>query len=96
MAYRQNVHIHVLPNTWLGRLLAIVAAAALLVLAFFFLTFVLAAVGVMILVALARLLLPTHKTRRQTSDGSIEGEYSVESEEEPRPIDSATHIVPKQ
>lgn len=95
MAHRENVHIHILPSTWLGRLLATAVAAALLILAFFFLAFVLVAVGVMILAALVRLLLPTHKTRGQTADGSIEGEYSVESEEH-KSIDSPMHITPKR
>ena len=73
VAYRRRIHIHGLPTTWLGRLLVVVVAAAMLILAFFFLSFVLIAVGVMILAALVRLLLPTHKTRGQTSDGAIEG-----------------------
>ena len=73
----------------------VVVAAAMLILAFFFLSFVLIAVGVMILAALVRLLLPTHKTRGQASDGAIEGEYSIESEEH-EAVDSAMQITKKQ
>lgn len=95
MAHRQRVRIHLLPDTWLGRLLATAVAAALLMLAFFFLAVVLVAVGVMMVAALVRLLLPTRMTRGQTSDGAIEGEYSVEPEEH-KSVDSAVHITPKQ
>ena len=89
------MHIRILPATWLGRLLATAVAMVVLILAFFFLTFVLVAVGVMILVALVRMLLPAPKTRGQTPDGSIEGEYTVESEEH-KPVDSARRITLKQ
>lgn len=95
MAHHQRVRIHILPTTWLGRLLATAVAALLLVLAFFFLTFVLVAVGVMILVALVRLLLPTHKTHGQTPGGVIEGEYSIESEEH-KPVASAMQFTKEQ
>lgn len=94
MAYRRSVHIHGLPNTWLGRLLVAALAAALLILAFFFLSFVLIAVGVMMLVGLVRLLLPGRKARAPASDESIEGEYSVEPDD-PSLIESERQIPPK-
>jgi hypothetical protein len=94
VAYRQSVHIQIAPKTWLGRLLAIAFAAALLVLAFFFLTFVLVIAGLVIFAGLVRLLLPTHKARGKTADESIEGEYSVESEK-PKSIENATRVDPR-
>jgi hypothetical protein len=93
--HRKSVHIKILPNTWLGRLLAVAVAAVLVILAFFFITFVLVMVGVVILGALIRLLLPRHKVRGQTSDGAIEGEYSVVPEKQ-KSIDSAAQITPRQ
>lgn len=95
MAHYQKVHIQILPTTWLGRLLAIAVAAVLLVLAFFFLTFVLVAVGVMMLVAFVRLLLPAQRTRGQSPDGVIEGEYSIESEEH-KSVDAKDQTTEKQ
>jgi hypothetical protein len=95
VAYRQNVHIQIAPKTWVGRLLAIAFSAAFLVLAFFFLTFVLVIVGLMVFAGLIRLLLPTRKARGQTADESIEGEYSVESEK-PKSIEHPTSVDPRQ
>ena len=95
MAQRRSVHIQIVPNTWLGRLLAVAAAAVLLVLAFFFLSFVLIVLGVVLMAGLIRLLVPTRKARAQDSDGAIEGQYTVEPDE-PRPINSEKQITPKE
>ena len=95
MAQRRSVHIQIVPNTWLGRLLAVAAAAVLLVLAFFFLSFVLIMLGVVLLAGLLRLLVPTRRPGAQAADGAIEGQYTVERDE-PKPIDSEKQITPKE
>ena len=89
------MHIQIVPNTWLGRLLAVAAAAVLLVLAFFFLSFVLVMLGVVLLAGLIRLLVPTRPAGAQAADGAIAGQYTVEREE-PKPIDSEKQITPKE
>jgi len=70
------------PQTWLGRVVGGVLAAALLVAAFFFLFIFLLVLGVLILAVLLRLLWRAKKVRAQASQDILEGEYSVEPQEE--------------
>lgn len=70
------------PQTWLGRVAGGVLAAALFIAAFFFLFIVLLVLGVLILAVVLRLLWVAKKVRAQASQDILEGEYSVEPQEE--------------
>ena len=83
------------PQTWLGRLVGGLLAAALLVVAFFFLFIFLLVLGVLILAVTLRLLWRAKKVRAQASRDILEGEYSVEPQEEGTLDSSATDITHK-
>ena len=70
-------------------------AAALLVAAFFFLFIFLLALGVVILAVLLRLLWRAKQVRAQASQNILEGEYSVETQEEGTPDGSAADTTHK-
>lgn len=82
------------PQTWLGRVLGAILAAALLVAAFFFLFIFLLVLGGVILAVLLRLLWVVRKAKTQASQDILEGEYSVEPQEERIPGSSAADIRP--
>ena len=83
------------PQTWLGRVIGGLLAAALLVAAFFFLFIFLLVLGVLILAVLLRLLWRAKKVRAQASQDILEGEYSVEPQEEGTPDGSAADTTHK-
>ena len=83
------------PQTWLGRVLGGVLATALLVAAFFFLFIFLLVLGGVILAVVLRLLWVAKKVRAQASQDILEGEYSVEPQEERIPGSSAADTTHK-
>ncbi len=83
------------PRTWLGRVLGGLLAAALLVAAFFFLFVFLVVLGVLTLAVLLRLLWRAKKVRARASLDILEGEYSVEPQEEGTIDGSAADITHK-
>ena len=83
------------PQTWLGRVIGGLLAAALLVAAFFFLFIFLLVLGVLILAVLLRLLWRAKKVRAQASQDILEGEYSVEPQEE-RILDSSAADITRK
>jgi hypothetical protein len=82
MTQRIGTQSHGFPQTWLGRVVGGVLAAALLVAGFFFLFIFLLVLGVLILAVLLRLFWRAKKARTQASQDILEGEYSVEPQEE--------------
>jgi membrane protein implicated in regulation of membrane protease activity len=82
MALRIGTQSYGFPQTWLGRVVGSVLAAALLVSALFFLFFFLLIAGVVILGISLRLLWRARQVRDQASKDVLEGEYSVESRDE--------------
>ena len=70
------------PQTWLGRVAGGLLAAALFVAAFFFLFIFLLVLGVVILAVLLRLFWVVRKAKTPASKDILEGEYSVEPQEE--------------
>jgi hypothetical protein len=82
MTQRIGTQSYGFPQTWLGRVVGGLLAAALLVAAFFFLFVFLLALGVLTLAVLLRLLWRAKKVRAQASQDILEGEYSVEPQEE--------------
>lgn len=74
------------PKTVLGRILAGLAAVAVIILAVFFLTIALAVAGIVLAVAAVRVMWLLHKTRKQSpprqDDEVIEVEYTVVDEAE--------------
>jgi hypothetical protein len=83
------------PQTWLGRVVGGLLAAALLVAAFFFLFIFLLVLGVVILAVLLRLFWRAKRVRAQASQDVLEGEYSVEPQEEGTLDGSAPDITHK-
>jgi len=79
-----NYHIRlpgsVVPTTWMGRLVATIAAGALAVAGLFFIAFALAAAAVIAAIVAMRVWWMFRKSRMQRDDDVIEGSYSVESE----------------
>lgn len=76
----------IVPRTWLGRVLACLAALAVIVVGFFFLAIALAVGGVILFIVFVRVLWLMHRLRREREKSApriIEGEYSV-TEETPR------------
>jgi hypothetical protein len=67
MTQRIGTQSHGFPQTWLGRVVGGLLAAALLVAAFFFLFIFLLVLGVLILAVLLRLLWRAKKVRTQAS-----------------------------
>ena len=82
MTPRIGTRSYSFPQTWLGRVVGGLLAAALLVAAFFFLFIVLLVLGVLILAVLLRLRWRAKKARAQASQDILEGEYSVEPHDE--------------
>ena len=95
MTPRIGTRSYSFPQTWLGRVVGGLLAAALLVAAFFFLFIFLLALGVVILAVLLRLLWRAKKVRAQASQDILEGEYSVEPQEERIPGSSAADTTHK-
>jgi hypothetical protein len=81
MTQRIGTQSYGFPQTWLGRVVGSVLAAALLVSAFFFLFIFLLVAGVLILGISLRLLWRARQVRDQASQDIFEGEYSVEPQE---------------
>ena len=71
----------VIPTTWMGRLVATIAAGALAVAGLFFIAFALVAVAVIAAIVALRVWWIFRKSRMQRDDHVIEGSYSVESEQ---------------
>jgi len=75
-----------LPKTVFGRVLAGLAAVAIIIIAVFFLTIALAVAGVVLAVAAVRVMWLLHKARKQkpraADDEIIEVEYTVVDETE--------------
>ena len=94
MTQRIGAQSYGFPQTWLGRVVGGLLAAALLVAAFFFLFIFLLVLGVLILAVLLRLLWTAKKARAQASQDILEGEYSVEPHEEGTLDSSAADIRP--
>lgn len=82
MAQKIGTRFYGFPQTWLGRVVGSVLAAVLFVLTFFFLVFFLLACGVLILGILLRLFWRARQIRARASRNIIEGEYSVEPQEQ--------------
>ena len=82
MTQRIGTRSYGFPQTWLGRVAGGLLAAALFIAAFFFLFIVLLVLGVLILAVVLRLLWVAKKVRAQASKDILEGEYSVEPQEE--------------
>ncbi len=95
MTQRIGTQSYGFPQTWLGRVVGGLLAAALLVAAFFFVFIVLVVLGVLILAVLLRLLWRAKKARTQASQDILEGEYSVEPQEEGTLDGSAADIKHK-
>ncbi len=93
MLRRSTLYVQ-MPHTWLGRLVALLASAAILVLAFFFLAIVMAAAGVLVLVLVVRMLWAGRRTPRQARQDAIEGKYRIESEQR-QAHDSSSHPTRK-
>jgi hypothetical protein len=74
------------PKTVLGRVLAGLAAVAIIIIAVFFLTIALAVAGIVLAVAAVRVMWLLHKARKhappRADDEPIEVEYTVVSETE--------------
>lgn len=91
MPQRRNprvINVSVTPTTWLGKLAYAVVAAALFVLAFFFLTVALVAGAIVALVLLGRFWWLSRKLRRAREESALEGEFTVvERRESVRRID---------
>ena len=72
---------NVVPTTWMGRLVATIAAGALAVAGLFFIAFALAATAVIAVIVALRVWWIFRKSRLQRDADVIEGSYSVESEQ---------------
>ena len=94
MTQRIGTQSYGFPQTWLGRVIGGLLAAALLVLAFFFLFIFLLVLGGVILAVVLRLLWVVRKAKSQASQDILEGEYSVEPQEEGTLDGSAADIRP--
>ena len=70
-----------MPTTWMGRLVATIAAGALAVAGLFFIAFALAAAAVIAVIVALRVWWIFRKSRLQRDNDVIEGSYSVESEQ---------------
>jgi hypothetical protein len=92
MAFRIGTHFYSLPQTWLGRVVGSVLAAALLVSAFFFLFIFLLVAGVLILGISVRLLWRARQVKAHAPHDALEGEYSVEPREVAKLNGPATDI----
>ena len=95
MTQRIGTQSYGFPQTWLGRVVGGLLAAALLVAGFFFLFIFLLVLGVLILVVVLRLLWRAKKVRTQASQDILEGEYSVEPQEKGTVDDSVADITHK-
>ncbi len=94
MTQRIGTQSYSFPQTWLGRVLGGLLAAALFVTAFFFLFIFLLVVGVLVLAVALRLLWKSKKARAQASQDILEGEYSVELRDAGLRDGSAAEIKP--
>ena len=79
MAPPSGIRFYRLPQTFLGRTLALVLGAALLVAAFFFLFFFLAVAGIALFVFSIRALWRARHAKRAPAPDVIEGEFSVDT-----------------
>ena len=95
MIQRIGTQSYRFPQTWLGRVVGGLLAVALLVAAFFFLFVFLLVLGVVILAVLLRLLWVVRKAKTQASQDILEGEYSVEPQDEGIRDGSAVDITHK-
>ena len=69
------------PTTWIGRLVATIAAVALAVAVLFFLAIALIAATVIVAIVALRIGWMVRKSHAQRDDDVIEGSYSIESEQ---------------
>ena len=77
-----NVRIvHIVPRSWLGRLVAAGGTIALILLAVFFFTVFLTVFAVLAVVIIARILWAQHQTSQKTSEHVIDAEYTVDNTE---------------
>jgi len=79
-----KVSVYLFPQTWLGRLLSGLLAAALVVAGLFFLVFALIAGALIAAFLLARFWWGSRKARAQRDADVIEGTYTVEVESRER------------
>lgn len=81
MRQRTTLKLEVVPQTWIGRLIAALIAVVLFLLAFFFLAVALIAGAIVAAVVILRILWVIRKARRQAAEAVIEGAYSVDPKE---------------
>lgn len=86
--------VHIVPQTWYGRLFALVATGGLLVVGFFFFIFFLIVASAAAAVVVGRLFWLQRKLRQQASKDVIEGEFSVEEGYER--LSASTRQVPDE
>jgi predicted lipid-binding transport protein (Tim44 family) len=93
----RQTEIRIVPQSWYGRLLAVLAGGVLLVLGLFFFVLFLIAGAALVAAFAARLMWIQRKLKKETSQDIIDAEYSVEGGEErlakpvgtlPRPEDA--------
>ena len=75
-----EIFVQIVPQTWLGRALAAIGGALLVILGLFFFTLFLAAGAVILAVVLARVFWQAQRIKKHMSDQVIEGEYSVQDD----------------
>ena len=80
--------LDIVPRTLVGRVVAALAAAAVIVVGFFFLAVALAVGGIILFVVFVRVMWLLHRARRKaekrTRERTIEVDYSVTDEPDPR------------
>ena len=80
-SYRGVRIVHIAPKTWFGRLLVMLGAVALALLAVFFFTLFLAAFFTLSVIVIARILWAQRRSRRRGPESVINAEYTVEKTE---------------
>ena len=92
MNYQTRLTGSVVPTTWIGRLVATIAAGALAVAGLFFIAFALVAAAIIAAIVALRVWWIFRKSRMQRDADVIEGSYSVESEQnDPLPSSKIRH-----
>ena len=80
MLYQTRIPAGVIPNTWYGRVAAVLIAAALAVVGLFFLAFAAVAAALIAVLVLVRIWWVARRLRAQRDAGVIEGSWSVEAD----------------
>ncbi len=70
---RQTVNIRIVPQTWVGRVIATLIVLSLIMFAFFFISVLLIAFGLFLIFALLRMIFRSSKVSRQMDGEIIEG-----------------------